>query len=130
MTEGPQVVLDASALLAALHGEPGGHDVEARLEQAALSSVNLAEVMQRSVARGLGVEGLTADLKALGVTILPFTAEDAEASAKLWPATNGLGLLLGDRACLALGLRLRLPAITADRVWGELRVGVEIRVIR
>ena len=37
MTGGAQMVLDASALLAALHSEPGGHDVEARLEQAALS---------------------------------------------------------------------------------------------
>jgi len=130
MTERPQVVLDASALLAALRDEPGGADVEARLEQSSLSSVNLAEVMQRSVAHGLATEGLTADLEALGVDIFPFTAEDAEASAKLWPATHGLGLSLGDRACLALALRLGLPVVTADRVWAELRVGVDIRVIR
>ena len=130
MTDGPEVVLDASALLAALHGEPGGHDVETRLEQAALSSVNLAEVMQKSMARGLAVEGLTADLEALGVTILPFTSEDAEASGLLWPATHGLGLSLGDRACLALALRMGLPALTADRVWAELKIGIDIQVIR
>lgn len=50
MTDGLQVVLDASAFLAALHGEPAGDAVEARLKQAALSSVNVAEVMQRSIA--------------------------------------------------------------------------------
>ncbi|MFH1140635.1 MAG: type II toxin-antitoxin system VapC family toxin [Chloroflexota bacterium] len=130
MTEKLQVVLDASALLAALRGEPGGHDVEVRLEQAAMSSVNLAEVLQRSLARGVRVDGLRKDLEALGLTISPFTAEDAEASAKLWPATHGLGLSLGDRACLALALRLSLPAVTADQVWGELRIGVDIQVIR
>ena len=98
--------------------------------QAALSSVNLAEVTQRGVARGLAVEGLTADLEALGVSILPFIAEDAEASAVLWSATHRLGLSLGDRACLALARRLSLPALTADRAWAELQVGIDIRVIR
>jgi len=36
----------------------------------------------------------------------------------------------GDRACLALGLRLGCPVITADRMWAGLDVGVEILVIR
>ena len=92
--------------------------------------VNLAGVMQRGVARGLAVEGLTADIEALGVTILPFTAEDAEASAALWPATHRLGLSQGDRACLALASRLNLPALTADRAWVEIRMGIDIQVIR
>lgn len=130
MTDAPQVVLDASALLAALHREPGGELVEARLEQAALSAVNLAEVMQRSVARGVAVEGLANDLAALGVTVVPFTAEDAELSATLWPQTRHLGLSLGDRACLALALRLGLPAMTADRAWIQLELSVKIQVVR
>jgi ribonuclease VapC len=37
---------------------------------------------------------------------------------------------LGDRACLALGLHLGRPVITADRVWASLNLGVEIVVIR
>ncbi|MBI2164886.1 MAG: type II toxin-antitoxin system VapC family toxin [Chloroflexi bacterium] len=130
MTDAPQVVLDASALLAALQGEPGGVAVEARLDQAGLSTVNLAEVMQRSVARGVAVEGLTKDLEALGVTILPFTAEDAQLSASLWPKTRHLGLSLGDRACLALALRLGSPALTTDQVWSQLEVDVNIQVLR
>ena len=94
--------------------------MESHLDRAAVSTVNLAEVMQRSVARGLSVEGLTADLEALGVTVLPI----------LWSATHGLGLSLGDRACLALARRLSLAALTADRVWGNLKIEVEIQVIR
>ncbi len=95
-----------------------------------MSGVNWAEVLQRRVARGIPIEGLRADLEALGLTIVPFTAEDAEASAKLWPNTRSLGLSLGDRACLALALRLGLPALTADRVWAGLQVGVEVQVVR
>lgn len=130
MIGGLQVVLDASALLAALHGEPGGHDVANQLEMAAICSVNLSEVIQHSLARGVEVDGLRNDLMAVGLTVLPFTAEDAEAAAKLWSATHSLGLSLGDRACLALAQRLSLPAITADKVWGQLRISIPIQLIR
>jgi len=125
-----QIVLDASALLAALHDEPGGNDVASQLEAAAISSVNLSEVLQVSLARGVEVDGLKEDLAAVGLAVFPFTAEDAEAAAKLSPATHRLGLSLGDRACLALGQRLSLPVITADRAWSQLTTGIPIHVIR
>ncbi|MCW6035912.1 hypothetical protein K4A83_06450 [Spirulina subsalsa FACHB-351] len=48
----------------------------------------------------------------------------------LRPLTKPLGLSLGDRACLALGLLLHQPVITADRQWNQLDLDLEIRVIR
>lgn len=42
-----EFVLDASALLALIHGEPGAERVLSVLDQAAISSVNLAEVVSR-----------------------------------------------------------------------------------
>ncbi|MDM7324085.1 MAG: hypothetical protein P3W93_003650 [Thermus sp.] len=62
--------------------------------------------------------------------VLPFTEEDALLSARLRPLTRSLGLSLGDRACLALASRLRLPVLTADATWAELSVGIEVEVIR
>jgi ribonuclease VapC len=44
--------------------------------------------------------------------------------------TAPLGLSLGDRACLALAILLRLPIYTSDRVWKKLALGVEIRLLR
>ena len=82
------------------------------------------------MARGVAIEGLREDLEALGLALLPFTTEDAETSAKLWPETRALGLSLGDRACLALALRLSLPALTADQAWRQVEVGVEVQVVR
>ncbi|HET7044622.1 MAG TPA: type II toxin-antitoxin system VapC family toxin [Gaiellaceae bacterium] len=123
-------VLDASALLALLHAEPGAPVVEDAVERAVISAVNWSEVQQRRVAHGVDGTGLRADVEGLGVAIEPFTAEDAEQAAELWAPTRSLGLSLADRACLALALRLGRPALTADRAWLELDVGVEIRSIR
>ncbi len=123
-------VLDASALLSFLHGEAGAAEVERCLEQAVLSAVNWSEVLQKSLARGVETEGLREDLEALGLSIAPFTVDDAEAAARLWAITRPFGLSLGDRACLALAQRLGLPALTADRSWKDLRVGVRINLVR
>jgi ribonuclease VapC len=126
----PQIVLDASALLAMLHNEPGGEDVVKEMENAVLSSVNLSEVIQQSLKRNVDVTAFREDLEAIGLTIFPFTADDAEAAAQLWSAAHSLGLSLGDRACLALAQRLSLPVLTADKIWHDLRIGITVRVIR
>lgn len=123
-------VLDASAMLALLHSEPGGEAVEDVLDRAAMSAVNWSEICQRWLAHDVDVVDLRADIEALGVQIVPFTADDAEQTAALWVSTRRLGLSLGDRACLGLARRLELPAVTADRAWLDADVGVEIRPIR
>ncbi len=123
-------VLDASALLAMLHREPGGDRVQGLLEGAAMSSVNWSEVVQKTLDQQVEVSGLQQDLEALGLRIVAFTARHAERTAFLRADTRHLGLSLGDRACLALAGELGLPAVTTDKVWKELQVGVEIDVVR
>lgn len=123
-------VLDASALLALFHDEPGAERVEAALEGGLVSTVNWAEVIQKSMAHGVNVDGMSAELLSTGATLEAFTHPQAEIAGKLWPATRRLGLSLGDRACLALGLERSLPVITAHRAWKQLRLEVAVEVIR
>lgn len=125
-----KAVLDASALLAYLQNEPGSEVVEAVLLESAISSVNWAEVVQKSIAAGVDVTGLREDVQALGLTILPFTPEEAEIAGWLWPKTRSHGLSLGDRACLSLGLRLGVPVMTTDRVWASLDLSIAVHVVR
>ncbi len=86
--------------------------------------------MQRYVTLGLTVEGRQEQVRALGLSIVVFSADHADAAARLLPATRHAGLSLGDRACLALAAAVGGRAVTADRAWSGLDIGVEIRVIR
>lgn len=114
-----------------LHEEPGGEEVETLLADAAMSSVNWSEVAQKSLSRGVAIEGLREDLEAIGLSILPFEADDAEAAAALWTKTKNHGLSLADRACLALAGKLSVEALTTDKVWKEPDIAdIEVRVIR
>ena len=125
------IVLDASAVLAVLNGEAGADKLTPQLLSASTSStVNLAEVQGKLVNRGISPrDAWEATLSPIG-EIAPFTAEHARITGSLIAQTRALGLSLGERACLALGLALKAPVYTADRSWKNLKLGVRIRVIR
>ena len=124
------VVLDASAVLVLLLDEPGAEVVAPVLSEAVLSAVNLAEVLSKLTDRGADVSRLAEDLAAAGVLVEPMTAADAAQVAELRRIDQGRLLSLGDRCCLALGRRLAVPVLTADRAWSELDAGVDVRQVR
>jgi ribonuclease VapC len=121
-------VLDASAVLAWLFRERGEQLVDRMLEHAAISTVNLAEVLYRADEEGMPTEGLQRDLEALGVRVVPFTHEDARLLVEVRRVARqqGLRLSLADCCCLATGVRLNLPVVAADQAWESLQVGVEV----
>lgn len=125
------VVLDASALLALLNGEPGAEKLTPQLlSTAASSTVNLAEVQAKLVDRGLDpADAWEATLTPVRDAV-DFTAEHARIAGALIAQTRSLGLSLGDRACLALALSLKAPVYTADKSWKNLKLGVRVHVIR
>jgi PIN domain nuclease of toxin-antitoxin system len=124
------LVLDASALIALLRREPGAERVADRLALAVIGTVNLAEVVSKFVRDGLPIDGLRDTIDELDLEILPFDEWLAYRAGELRIATRHHGLSLGDRACLALAERLGATAVTADRAWAALDVGIEVELIR
>jgi PIN domain nuclease of toxin-antitoxin system len=125
-----EAVLDASAILAVLRREAGHEKVRAVLGRATASAVNLAEAGSSLTNRGSSMAAVRTALADLHLDIVPFDEEQAIEVARLRPLTRLLGFSLSDRACLALARRLRLPAMTTDRAWGKLNIGVQVTVIR
>ena len=135
----PSSILDASAMLAYVHDEPGAGAVEEALFRgSAINLVNWAEVLTVVVRRGGKVADFEQRLSVAGVlgpdtllNLMAITREDAERAANLYPLAAVAGLSLGDRFCYATGLRLHLPILTAERSWpGLAGPGAQVRLIR
>lgn len=123
-------VLDASAVLALLGGEPGSEVVSNAIAESTISAVNLSEVAAKLADVGIPFAEIRAVLAGLPFEVADFGQTLAYEAAALRPATRHLRLSLGDRACLALARRLGVPAVTADRSWADVSAGVEVRLIR
>lgn len=118
--------LDASAVLAYLQQEMGWERVQDALRDgAAISAVNLAEVLGKLKGKGKEPGRILTRLLALGLQVLPFTLETACIAGELDPATR----TLGDRACLSTAMAHGMVALTADRTWEQVS-GVSVEVIR
>ena len=122
------LVLDASALLAVLKGEPGSEVVEPRINDGVMSAVNWTEVIQKMLGLGISHESLRRSLP--GIEIAAFLEPHAAVAASMLEPTRHLGTSLADRACLALAALRAAPVFTADRALAAADVGIEIRLIR
>lgn len=124
------VVLDSSAVLTVINGEAGAERVEDVLTGGSISVANFSEVLSKLVDKGHDDGDAVAVLDALPLTVLPMDAAQARRAGLLRRQTRTLGLSLGDRACLALAVETGLPVVTADRVWAQLDLGIQVTVVR
>jgi ribonuclease VapC len=126
-----RIVLDASAILAVIHQEPGyeklGPDL---LAEAVASAVNLAEVQSKLVSRGWTSDEAWEDATSPIQEVVPFDHEHARMAGDLIAQTRPLGLSLGDRACLALGMALKVAVYTCEPASKKVRLNVPVHVIR
>lgn len=125
-------VLDASAFLCLLQGEPGADTVRRaiRTADAVMSAVNLAEVASKLAERGSAPDEIAEAVAEVGIEIVPLDETLAMDVGMLRPLTRAAGLSLGDRACLATARRMGARALTTDGGWAGLQVGVEIVAVR
>jgi ribonuclease VapC len=128
-----RIVLDSSALLAIVNNERGAEIFSSQLdllENATMSAVNVAEAYTKIVKSGMDPENAWNVVTVPISEIANFASDQAKVCGQLVLHTSSLGLSLGDRACLALGIVLDAPIYTADRAWKKLNLGVPIHVIR
>jgi ribonuclease VapC len=121
-------VLDSSAVLAFLYGEPGAEEVRPDLLEGIISAVNAAEVLAVLVRKGAPLEEAVLALQKTRLRVQEFSAAVAVRTVGL--QFRGHGLCLADRACMATGLLLQLSVVTAERNWAGLDVpGLKIQLI-
>ncbi|MHB1591371.1 MAG: type II toxin-antitoxin system VapC family toxin [Sulfuricella sp.] len=124
------VILDASAILAYLHNEPGWQAVEPCILNATAhaSTVNIAEAASKLIDRGVPPDEALSSITILNLKLLPFAAQESAETARLRPLTRSRGLSLGDRACLATARLHRMAVLTADRPWLEFATDLQLDI--
>jgi ribonuclease VapC len=123
-------ILDTSAILAEVHGEPGRDVVRATLSASATSAVNFAELISHLIEWGMPLAQAADVVDLLRVEVLDADRPRALAAGALHASARRRGLSLGDSFCIALAVELGAPVLTADRRWAEIDLGVEVRLIR
>ena len=108
-------ILDASALLAILLGEPGQERVIEILDRCFIHNVNVAEVIARLIRSGVPPSAAQSAIEELQLPI-EFEFRLAAECAELLVARRDLGLSLGDCVCLATAAESGATAVTADRL--------------
>ena len=125
-----KVILDTSAFLAFANRETGAEKVRPILKESVVSAVNASEILQKLVMKNMTLSRAEEYLKRFVCDIPPFDQEQAALTATMHSQTREFGLSLGDRACLALGMQLGLPVMTAEPRWTQLSLGISVEVIR
>lgn len=129
-----KIVIDSSAIIAFLDLEPGSENVREHLNDAIISTINLAEVITVINRKTGGDKEAQAEalmlLKNTFAHIIDFDLEQAIIAAEIDLVSKKYGLSLGDRACLALAKAKKLPVLTADKEWKKLKIGVDVQLVR
>jgi ribonuclease VapC len=119
-------VLDASAVLAIYFDEPGAEKGRAVVEGSLVSAVNYSEIVAKALDRGDAFDVALRKLARMPFLVMTHDEALARRAGELRTATRRFGLSVGDRACLALAERERLPAYTVDRSWSKLELSIEV----
>ncbi len=123
-----KALLDTSCFVRIIQREKGYESILPLVQDAAISIVNLAELVTVMISRGIHSDPRPTILKTIQ-TIVPFTEEIAFLTGELVRKTEKLGLSLGDRACIATSMIHNIPVYTCDRPWAKLDLDCEIRLI-
>ena len=123
-------VLDSSVILANINKEAGGERLHDFLEGASISVATYVEVVTRILDAGMSFERAERLLGALLLPTIDVSLPIARRAAELRRATRSCGLSMGDRICLATAESLDAIAVTADRNWADLKIGVRVELIR
>ena len=120
-----EYILDASALLIVLLGEPGQERVLEILDRSFIHSINVAEVIARLIRSGVPPKAAEAAVDELQLET-EHALVDAATCGELLGTRRDLGLSLGDCVCLATAARSGAIAVTADRAWSHVS-GTKLR---
>lgn len=109
--------------------EPCAEQVAGAIGTARMSVFNYAEVVSHFIRLGMPAAEVDAMLDPLPIALVPADKALARDAGGLRAITAEAGLSLGDRFCLALARREKVPVWTADRAWERVAGAAAVEVV-
>jgi PIN domain nuclease of toxin-antitoxin system len=125
-----ETVMDSSAVLASIHGEPGADVVDAALAGSVISAINFAEVVSKLIFCGLPEAEAVIAARRFGAGLVDVDEDQAVTAGMIHASTREAGISMADAFCLALAKQRGSPVLTSDRAWKTLGLGIEVTLIR
>jgi len=123
-------VFDASALLAILYEENIDKNLEQYLENSLINLVNASEVLTVLQNRGMLKDIAKQVIESTVTEVISITFQESCLAAEIKVKNKQHGISTGDSFCLASGMQLNYPVITADKIWSKLDLDCEVILIR
>ena len=124
-------IFATSVAIAILKKESGYKQAEDLLASSCISTVNFSEFITVMLRKHIALEDAKFITRDFFPYIIEFNQEIAEITGALYNETNKFGLSLGDRACIATGMKHDLEIYTADKAWLECEIpNANIKLIR
>ena len=123
-------VIDSSVFLAAVNEEPGGDALTGYVADAVIPVTTVTEVITRLTDAEMPFDEAEQLMSDFRLPTVDVTLALAKRAAELRPATRTHGLSMGDRICLALAESLGATAVTADRQWAKVKLGIPMELVR
>jgi PIN domain nuclease of toxin-antitoxin system len=125
-----EFVADASAVLAFARGEPGEKRVAKVRGDCLVVSLNLLEAFSKLVRYEMPADQVQGFLREAFPRVEAVDRRLAETAAVLHATTRTLGLSYADCVCLAFGASRQAIVLTADRRWKDVKLDVNVELIR
>lgn len=123
-------IIDSSVILAFVRREPGGERLADFLDDAAMSTANLAETVTKCIELNIDQQPAIDFINRSGIDLIALSEEHAILAGQLRRIAPKGVLSLGDRACLATAILSGRTAVTADKAWLEFDLGCKVELIR
>lgn len=124
-------IIDSSALLAVIYNEDGIEEAQKKyFDHSYMSVINAAECLMILNKNGMPIDVAQNLLESIISKFIPTEYHDTPLIAQVKNENIPLELSLGDSTCIALGSKLGVNIITADKTWSEVRCKSKITCIR
>ncbi|CAL7961915.1 putative PIN domain nuclease [Alphaproteobacteria bacterium] len=130
MREAKSFVIDSSALLAVIYNEKLVIDAKKYFENSSMSVINATECIIVLNRNGMPIEIAKSLLESLISKFVICEFDNSNNITNIKNSNKNLGLSIADCFCLALGQKLELPIVTADKIWAEAKITSEVICIR